>query len=84
MKKRLLRISLIVLPILFVLSLFEVINVESYYEDQEFVNAPVAYLQSVKNSVHLMELTTAIIVIVFIIAVYLDNKKGGVINTPPQ
>lgn len=33
MKKRLLRISLIALPILFVISLFEVINVESYYEE---------------------------------------------------
>jgi hypothetical protein len=84
MKKRLLKISLIGLPILFVLSLFEVINIESYYEDQEFINAPIAYLQSVKTSVHLMELITTIIVIAFIIAVYLDNKKGGVTSAPPQ
>lgn len=31
-----------------------------------------------------MELISAIIIIAFIIAVYLDNKKGGATNAPPQ
>ena len=84
MKKRLLNISLIALPILFILSLFEVINVESYYEDQSFVNAPVDYLRSLKNTAHLLEILTAAIVVLFIVAIYIDNKKGKVSKTPPQ
>lgn len=83
MSKRLLNVLIIIALILLIISAFEILNVESYYEDQEFVHAPANLLRSLKHEVALMEAITGFCVVALIYLLILKNKKSSV-NTLPQ
>lgn len=84
MKKLPLKIAIGTVSILTAIAGFEIINIESLYEDQEFVGAPTAYLKSLKGSVYLMEFLSGAFIVTLLILIILYNKKGEANNASPK
>ena len=75
MKSGFIKIAIILLSILLAVCIFEIINIESYYEDQSFANLPANDLEPIKTDLHLTIATSVLFLLALIYFIYLHNKK---------
>ncbi len=76
MKQKLLMYLLLASLIFTFISAFEILNVGDYYEDQDFINAPVSELHSIKIVEYCAIIATIIFLITTVILIILiDDKK---------
>jgi nitric oxide reductase large subunit len=75
MKSGFTKIAIIVLSILLAVCVFEILNIESYYEDQRFVNAPSDDLKSIRTDQYLIIATSILFLLALVYFIYLHYKK---------
>ena len=83
MKKLGFKISIWIIGILALISIFEIINIESLYEDQDFLGVPASVSKPIKNDVYIAEFLSVAFTIAFIALLILYNKKGEAKTTSP-